>query len=270
MHYDNYLRIKYALESLNQTFLDQPHLDQLSAESGLSPHHFHKTFVRYTGLTPKKILEKLTLEFCKERLRESQSLLDTALEAGLSGPSRLHDLFLTWEAMTPGTFKTYAQSAHMFYGFHPSPFGEVLLLATEKGITGLHFVESQDHKTLLENLRQDYKEATLEEAPHITGPLVESAFAKRPVHLIIHGSTFQIKVWEALMRIPGGSVTTYTEISKAIGKETAVRAVASAIGANSLAYLIPCHRVIRSNGALSGYRWGEEKKLELLLRENVN
>ena len=272
----DYQRIAAALDWISEHFEEQPTLLDISAHAGLSPYHFQKLFSRWVGLSPKKYVQYLTLERAKSSLEASDSVLGAAYAAGLSGPGRLHDLFVTVEAVTPGEYKSRGAGLEICYGIHESPFGRCLLMHTERGICGLAFVDDDEDHEALATLGARWRNARLREDPEAGEDLMTWIFTRahetrraggEPLPLLLNGTPFQIKVWEALLRIPAGSVTTYQSLARHIGKPDAVRAVGTASGANPVAYLIPCHRVIRKSGALAGYRWGLGRKLAMLSEE---
>ena len=264
-----YQAIGKALTWLAEAYLDQPSLADAAAQAGLSPYHFQRLFTRYVGVSPKKFVQHLTLSHAKQSLAEAASVLDAAYDAGLSGPSRLHDLFITHEAMTPGEWKLAAADKELRYGWHLSPFGDCLIIATERGVCGLGFALDAGRAATLANLAHDFGRARLIEDPAATAPYAAAVFGgeRGPVHLILHGTALQLKVWEALLRIPQGAVVSYGQLAASVGRPTAARAVASAVARNSISLLIPCHRVIRATGALTHYRWQPERKRALLAWE---
>jgi AraC family transcriptional regulator of adaptative response/methylated-DNA-[protein]-cysteine methyltransferase len=232
----------------------------------LSKYHFQRLFKRWAGISPTQFLHFLTLEYAKERLRESHSVLDAALDAGLSGPGRLHDLFVTFEAITPGEYKRQGAGLQITYGFHDTPFGQCLLATTERGICALYFVQDGDRMAALEQLAEHWPQARLEENASQTQPLVDRIFAPdsakqaRPFHLLLKGTNFQVKVWQALLAIPPGALASYQDVAAYLGKPNGARAVGGAVARNPVAYLIPCHRVINKAGEIHRYRWGATRK----------
>ncbi len=266
----DYLRIEKAINYIKDNYRDQPSLDELSEHLNLSPFHFQRLFRRWAGISPKRFLQFLTIEHAKRLLNESRSILDTTYESGLSGPGRLHDLFVAIDAVTPGEFKTQGFGLEISYGFHPSPFGECLLATTERGICGLSFVEADTRDEALAILRSRWKKAEVKESPQTTESLMDRIFPagpenrKRSVSLLLKGTNFQIKVWEALLRIPPGFVCSYEDVAKHIGKPAGVQAVGNAVAANPVAYIVPCHRVIRKIGVFGNYRWGITRKKALI------
>ena len=266
----DYQRIEQAISFLQSNHTQQPDLREVARSVHLSEYHFQRLFTRWAGISPKKFLQYLTLEHAKRILKESRSVLDATYESGLSGPGRLHDLFVAIEAMTPGEFKSDGGGLMIHYGFHPTPFGECLLAVTGRGICGLSFVPGGKRRHVLKELRERWKGAALLEAPGTTQPFVHRLFCKskerqrKPVQLLVKGTNFQIKVWEALLKIPEGSVISYEDLARAIGKPTASRAVGNAVARNPIAYIVPCHRVIKQAGVIGNYHWGMERKKALL------
>lgn len=257
-------RIRQAINYMVDHAQDQPSLETMADLAGLSPHHFQRIFKRFAGISPKKFLQYLTLRQAKQALIDDASVLDAALDAGLSGPSRLHDLFVNCEAMTPGEFKTLGPALEIRYGIHDTPVGRVMLGITERGICWLAFV-ADDGRPAEKEFAVAWAGATLIRDQTATADWVERAFSfdslgKKPLPLLIRGTNFQIKVWEALLRIPFGQLATYQDVAKAIGNPKAVRAVGSAVGKNNISWLIPCHRVILSSGIMHNYRWGVRQK----------
>jgi AraC family transcriptional regulator of adaptative response/methylated-DNA-[protein]-cysteine methyltransferase len=275
MHSEDYRRIERAMQYMERHYRDQPSLEALAASVSLSRYHFQRLFTRWAGISPGRFLHCLTLQHAKGLLAQRHSVLDAALDTGLSGPGRLHDLFVTYEAVSPGEYKRQGAGLAVDYGFHPTPFGTCLLGLSERGICGLSFAPAAGRAAALAELRARLPRAAFREAPRTTAPVVERIFgaagagtgADEPLHLLLHGTNFQVKVWEALLHIPDGSCATYQDVAVRIGSPAAVRAVGQATGHNPIAYLIPCHRVIRKLGLVGGYRWGEERKRLLLAWE---
>lgn len=272
----DYQLVEQAILFLERNFKKQPGLKEVAASVGLSEYHFQRLFTRWVGISPKRFLQFLTKEHAKRLLEESENLLETAYDSGLSGPGRLHDLFVSCEAVTPGEYKQAGEGLQIVYGFHPSPFGECLIARTERGICSLSFVENGEREQALVALQQRWKQAELSEDPAATFPLVRQIFSQRqeagsaPLHLYLQGTNFQIKVWEALLRIPAGSVVTYQDIAVRIGMPKASRAVGHAVGQNPIPVIIPCHRVIRKGGEFGDYHWGSARKKALLGWEMVH
>ncbi len=261
-------RIQRVLRWLSEHYLEQPSLEETASIIGLGPHHFQRLFTRYVGVSPKKYIQFLTLEHAKRSLANSASVLDAAFDAGLSGPGRLHDLFVTHEALTPGEWKSQADGLDLRYGWHDSPFGDCLIVASERGVCGLAFGVWQDRTRAFENLARSFGGARLTWDTPATAEHADKAFGGNgDIHLLLRATPFQLKVWEALLRIPMGATTSYTDLAARIGKPTAARAVASALAANPVSWIIPCHRVLRSDGTITGYRWSPEQKRTLLAWE---
>ena len=252
---------------LSENYRDQPNLEQIASQAGLSAFHLQRLFTRYVGVSPKKYVQYLTLEHAKRALGESRSVLDVAFETGLSGAGRLHDLFVTHEAVTPGDWKRRGEGLELRYGWHDSPFGECLIVAAPRGVCGLAFNGTGDRTEALEDLRGSLDAATLVEDPDATRAHAAAAFGDGQVHLVLRGTPFQLKVWEALMQIPEGAVLTYSDLASRIGAPGSARAVAGAVARNPVSWLIPCHRVIRNGGTISGYRWSPDKKRLILAWE---
>lgn len=262
-----YRQIARAIEYIAENRLEQPELDDIAHHIGMSPHHLQRTFSDWAGISPKKFLKALTLQEAKSRLRSQASVLDTAYDAGLSGPGRLHDLFISIDAVTPGEFKSRGEGMTLRYGFHPSPFGECLIIINERGLTGISFVVTNRQSALTEQ-SAGWENATWLKDEKATAPYGDRAFSlKAPKHelkLLLRGSPFRVKVWEALLRIPEGDIISYGAMAAQIGKPGSARAVAGAIAKNLIGYTIPCHRVIRDNGMITGYRWEPVRKMAML------
>jgi len=265
----DYQRIEQAIRYLEAHFREQPHLGNLAAEVGLSEYHFQRLFRRWAGVSPKRFLQFLTADYARQLLRASHSVLDAAHAAGLSGGGRLHDLMVTLHAVTPGELKNGGVGLVFTHGVHESRFGECLIALTDKGICALEFMAPGNGTRRLRQLQKQWPAAVWRAQPPRTRRVVERLFTPSgadtvPLDLFVHGSNFQVKVWEALLRIPPGRVSCYEDVARAIGAPTAVRAVASAVARNPVAFLIPCHRVIRKTGAFGEYRWGSARKQAML------
>lgn len=264
----DYERIGRAIAYLRRHAVDQPDLAAAARHINLSEHHFQRLFTRWAGVSPKRFVQFLTLEHAKARLSGSGGVLDLAGAVGLSGPGRLHDLFVNLEAMSPGEYRAGGSGLAIRYGVHDSPFGPALVAATARGICALQFLDSKDDRA--DELRTDWPEAELRHDLAATAALAERIFrplsspAKRPLALLVRGSNFQIKVWRALLELPPGTLTSYGQIAARVGAPGSARAVGGAVGANPIAWLIPCHRVIRESGMLGGYRWGIDRKAAML------
>ncbi len=275
-HTQDYERIAAALAYVDENFQDQPSLAEIAAQAELSEFHFQRLFTRWVGISPKKFLQQLTLERAKQSLEASASVLDAAYDAGLSGPGRLHDLFVTCDAVTPGEYKARGAGMTIRYGFHPTLFGECLLLMTDRGICGLAFIDPQreTRAEALAYLARGWSNATLLEDAAATRPYIDRMFGAadrvpdaggEPLRVLLRGTEFQVKVWRALLTIPPGHLTTYEDIGHRIGyTSNASRAIGRANGSNLISWLVPCHRVIRKTGAIGGYRWGRERKLAMI------
>ena len=257
-----------ALRYIEERAGDQPSLDEVAAAIGLSPAHFQKVFSQWVGVSPKKYLQYLTLDHAKRLLAERFTILDTAYGAGLSSPGRLHDLFVRWEAMSPGEYARKGADLTINYGWFPSPFGEALAMGTDRGLCGLAFAAEFGRDWAWKDMTQRWPEAKFVHDPQALTDWVKAAFGGTgEVALAPLGAPFQIKVWEALMAIPSGHVTTYSEIAKRIGNPRAVRAVGTAVGRNPVSFLIPCHRAMRRDGGLGGYHWGLPLKRAMMAWE---
>jgi AraC family transcriptional regulator of adaptative response/methylated-DNA-[protein]-cysteine methyltransferase len=267
----DYQVVEQAIHFLEANFRRQPSLDEMAASVHLSKYHFQKLFKRWAGISPTQFLHFLTLEYAKETLRQSRSVLDAALESGLSSPGRLHDLFVTFEAITPGQYKQRGAGLQVAYGFHETPFGRCLLATTARGICALYFVPDGDGKSTLEELMAHWPQAVFSEEPLQTEPLAAHIFARgphpRPLHLMLKGTNFQVKVWQALLAIPPGAMVSYQALAASVGRPRASRAVGQAVGQNQVAYLIPCHRVISQAGQTHHYHWGDARKKAMLVWE---
>jgi AraC family transcriptional regulator of adaptative response/methylated-DNA-[protein]-cysteine methyltransferase len=268
---EDYLRIEQAIQYLDNHYKDQPGLEELAASIGLSEYHFQRIFTRWAGVSPKRFLQFLTKEGAKDLLKRSENLLDTTNQIGLSSLGRLHDLFVTTEAVTPGEYKSHGTGVTIRYGLHPTPFGKCLIGVTEHGICHLSFVQTSEGDAI-DAFVNEWKQAQMFEDHSVTAPLVEPIFdlsqrGNPSMQLHLRGTNFQLKVWEALLNISAGAVTTYEGVASMIGVPGAMRAVGTAIGHNPVAVLIPCHRVIRKIGEFGNYRYGAPRKKALLARE---
>ena len=267
---DDYDRIEKAIKFIEKNVSFQPDLKDIADHIGLSEYHFQRLFGRWVGISPKRFLQFLTKEYAKQLLENSVNLLDVTYEAGLSSPGRLHDLFVTCEAVTPGEYKSKGEGITIKYGFHPSPFGECLLATTARGVCGFFFVKNRDRKDPLSELRYFWKNADLVEDPRASQELVERIFnpsfadISTPLHLILAGTNFQIKVWEALIKIPFGAAVSYEDIAVRVGIPGATRAVGSAVGKNPVSFIIPCHRVIRKTADFGNYGGGTARKKAII------
>ncbi len=263
-------RIEKVIRYLRDHYREQPDLRTLAGVVELSEFHFHRLFTRWAGVTPKAFVKFLTARYAKWLLLQSRSVLDASLESGLSGPGRLHDLFVTVEGVTPGEFKTQGRNIVIHYGFHPSRFGTCLIGATDRGVCHIAFLYPDKKDPALSELKSAWPNAGLREDARLTASVAESIFRRKrgnPNHnlfLFLMGTPFQLKAWEAVLRIPPGLVLSYRDIGRAVGISGASRAVGSALAKNPIAYLIPCHRVIRETGSIGDYRWGSMRKRAIL------
>ena len=269
-------RVERAIRYLARNRLEQPSLDDVADVMGLSPSHAQRVFAGWVGVSPKQFLGLLTVEHAKALLRDAESVLGAALEVGLSGPSRLHDLFVRIEAITPGEYKAEGRGLTLRWAVHPTPFGDALFVASPRGLARLAFVTEGGPDGALDEAREDWPLSRFEHDPAATAGYAASAFASlaggpapAPVRLLVKGSPFQVQVWRALVRIPAGAAVSYGGLAKALGRPGASRAVGTACGRNRIGYLIPCHRVIRETGALGGYHWGLDLKQALLATESA-
>ncbi len=272
-----YAGVAAAIDYLVARRTEQPPLEEVAGVAGMSAFHFQRTFKASTGVSPKRFLQYLTVDHAKRLLSTRASVLDAAYDVGLSGPSRLHDLFVACEAMTPGQFKARGRDLVIRYGLHDSPFGRALVGLTERGICWLGFVEAGDDGAAVAALAGEWPAARLIEDAPGTAVAAARAFGfamgerglGEPVRLDVAGTNFQVKVWEALLRIPPGRVVTYQDVARAVDSPEAMRAVGRAVGANRISLLIPCHRVILKSGAIHNYRWGTERKRAILALEQA-
>jgi AraC family transcriptional regulator of adaptative response/methylated-DNA-[protein]-cysteine methyltransferase len=263
-------RMGRAIRFLTEHYLDQPSLDQAADVVGLSPYHFQRVFTRYVGVSPKAFVAHLTLAHAKKELAKGASVLGAALDAGLSGPSRLHDLCLKVEAMTPGDYARGGEGVTIDYGFGPCPFGTAIVLATAKGVCGLGFGDEDGEDDMLADMKARWPRAGYRRNDTRAAQLLAKIFdpeRREILPLYLMGTPFQVKVWEALLAIPSGHFTTYGTIASSLDNANASRAVGAAVGRNPISWIIPCHRVLGSTGALTGYHWGVERKRAMLAVE---
>jgi AraC family transcriptional regulator of adaptative response/methylated-DNA-[protein]-cysteine methyltransferase len=263
-------RMGRAIRYLAEHYTEQPRLEDAADTVGLSPFHFQRLFTRYVGISPKAFVGHLTLDRAKAELTAGASVLDAALDAGLSGPSRLHDLCLKIEAMTPGDYARGGEGLDIRYGYHPTPFGTALVMATAKGLCGLAFCDEGDERDLFHDMKVRWPKATYREDAAGTAAIAKRIFATQAndaIGLHLLGTPWQIKVWQALLKVPTGRVTTYGELARTTGNPKSARAIGAAVGRNPISFLIPCHRVLASDGSLHGYHWGETRKRAMLAFE---
>jgi len=273
---NDYERIARVIRFLDEHHAEQPDLAALAKSAGLSPFHFHRLFSAWAGVTPKDFLQCLTLARLKESLRAGESILDSALEAGLSGPGRAHDLCVTLEAASPGEMKSGGAGWTLTAGFAETPFGKCLIAESPRGICHLAFLEPEEKEAAWNELRENWPNARLRRDDSAAAKLAGQIFSRArlgsriSLRTFVRGTPFQLRVWRALVEIPPGQLTSYGRLAASLGIPSAARAVGSAVGANSISYLIPCHRVIRETGVIGEYRWGKLRKRALVAWENAS
>jgi len=266
----DYDMVKHTLAFISENWREQPSLETLADQAGLSPTHLQRLFTRWAGLSPKAFLQAVTLDHARGLLRDSASILDASYELGLSGPGRLHDLFVTHEGMSPGIYKAHGRGLNISYGFHDCPFGRALILITSEGLAGLAFADHGKEKSALADMTSRWPEATYAENQQATASYAKRIFESerwkldQPLRIVFIGSDFEIRVWETLLRIPFGKASTYSDIASHIGKPKAARAVGAAVGKNPISFVVPCHRVLGKSGGLCGYHWGLTRKRAIL------
>jgi AraC family transcriptional regulator of adaptative response/methylated-DNA-[protein]-cysteine methyltransferase len=262
--------VRRAIAFISEHWRIQPEIEAIAHAAGVTPDELHHLFRRWAGLTPMAFLQALTIDRARALLRDSASVLDAAYEVGLSGPGRLHDLFVTHEAMSPGEWKTGGEGLTMYYGFHPSPFGLALVIATDRGLAGLAFADPGEQKPALEDMTRRWPRATYVEDASRTAPLAQRIFDSsmwkkdQPLRVVMIGTDFEVRVWETLLCIPMGRASTYSDIANKIGKPKAARAVGAAVGKNPISFVVPCHRVLGRSGDITGYHWGLTRKRAML------
>ena len=264
---ETYERMAKAIAFIRQHHRSQPSLATIAQHVNLSEYHFQRLFTQWAGISPKRFSQYLTLDYAKSKIAETNSLLELTLESGLSSPGRLHDLFVSLEAISPGEYKAAGTGLTIRYGIHDTPFGAGLIAITDRGICNLLFLDDANPTLAEQPLQTEWPNATIIHEQSATEAICDQIFHaphQSPLALHIKGTNFQIQVWQALLKIPFGGLTTYQGVAKAIGKPTAARAIGNAVGRNPVGYLIPCHRVIRGSGELGGYRWGQDRKTVLL------
>lgn len=263
----NYERIQTAIEYINSNFRQQPDLDEVAKQVHVSPFHFQRMFKEWAGVSPKKFLQYISIQHAKQLLEQNNSLADVSFETGLSGTSRLHDLFINIEGMTPGEYKNGGETLHINYSFAETPFGNIIVASTTKGICHLSFAD--DEQKALSELKKHFPKAAFKQVVDTIQQNALFIFTQdwkdiSKIKLHLKGTDFQIKVWEALLKVPLGGLTTYANIASSVGNEKASRAVGSAVGDNPVAFLIPCHRVIKSTGAFGEYHWNSIRKKAII------
>ena len=262
--------VRRAIAFLSEHWRAQPEIDAVAAAAGVSASDLHRLFRRWAGITPKAFLQALTLDHARKLLRDSASVLDTTFEVGLSGPGRLHDLFVTHEAMSPGEWKSGGSGLTMCCGFHPSPFGTALVMTTQRGLAGLAFADPGEEQAALADMKGRWPMANVVEDRARTAALARRIFdgrlwrADRPLRVVLIGTDFEVRVWETLLRIPMGRAVTYSGIAAKIGATKAARAVGAAVGKNPISFVVPCHRVLGKSGDVTGYYWGLTRKRAML------
>lgn len=270
---NDYGRVEKAIHFIQSNLKTQPDLETIASHVGLSPFHFQRLFRRWAGISPKQFLEYLTVCHAKELLSKSNSIQEVSYDLGLSSAGRLHDQFISIEAMTPGQYKAQGRGLKIHYGIHDSPFGSMLLAQSDRGICALFFVTDKSVSDDIVSLQEVWPHAEIKEDSGYTKAMVDKIFERSPehhddkIHLMVRGTNFQVNVWKALLNVPAGQISSYQQIARLVKKPTATRAVARAIAANPISYLIPCHRVLRSSGEIGGYRWGVSRKQAMLAWE---
>jgi AraC family transcriptional regulator, regulatory protein of adaptative response / methylated-DNA-[protein]-cysteine methyltransferase len=266
----DYSKVCDVIAHVSENWRDQPSLDDLAVRVKLTPDQLQRLFTRWAGLTPKAFLQALTLDNAKRMLEQSASILETSLDVGLSGPSRLHDLFVTHEGMSPGAYKNKGEGLAVSYGYHPSPFGLALVMVTPYGLCGLAFCDAGGEVAGLADMTRRWPNAQYTEDSAVTAPYAAQLFAdqnfrfNQPLRITFIGTDFEIRVWETLLKIPVGKATTYGDIAASVGSPKAARAVGAAVGKNPMSFVVPCHRVLGKSGALTGYHWGLTRKKAIL------
>ena len=267
----DYETVRNVITMISEDYREQPGLETIAERLGMSPTGLQKTFTRWAGLSPKAFLQAITLDHAKQLLgKERLPVLDTSYELGLSGPGRLHDLFVTHEAMSPGEWKSGGESLVIRYGFHASPFGRSLLMITDRGLAGVAFADPGEERCAFEDMTARWPNATYIEDERATAAYARRIFdpeewsSDRPLKVVLIGTDFQVQVWESLLKIPFGKAKTYSDIAAEIGRPKASRAVGAAIGRNPVSFVVPCHRALGKSGALTGYHWGVTRKRAML------
>ncbi len=267
---DDYAVVRRAIAFISEHWRSQPEVAAIAHACGVTPDDLHHLFRRWAGLTPKEFMAAITLDHARQMLRDQASVLDAAYAVGLSGPGRLHDLFVTHEAMSPGEWKAGGEGLTLTYGFHASPFGDALVIATDRGLAGLAFADLNEKARALDDMRRRWPRAQFGEDAARTEGIARRIFdpdrwrEDRPLRIVMIGTDFEVRVWETLLKIPMGRVTTYSDIATKLHAPKAARAVGAAVGKNPMAFVVPCHRVIGKSGDLTGYHWGLTRKRAML------
>jgi AraC family transcriptional regulator of adaptative response/methylated-DNA-[protein]-cysteine methyltransferase len=262
--------VRRGIAHLRTNWRAQPEVEAVANAAGVTPTELHHLFRRWCGLSPKAFLQALTLSYARDMLRSSASVLETSYEVGLSGPSRLHDLFVTHEAMSPGEWKSGGEGLTVSYGFHPSPFGSALIMTTPRGLCGIGLADAGKETSALRDMRARWPKAKYVEDKAATAPVAQRIFdpkqwrKDRPLRVIMIGTDFEVRVWEKLLKIPMGAATTYSDIAREVGSPKGARAVGLAVGKNPVCFVVPCHRVIGKSGDITGYHWGLTRKRAIL------
>jgi AraC family transcriptional regulator, regulatory protein of adaptative response / methylated-DNA-[protein]-cysteine methyltransferase len=266
----DYDSVRRAIAFISEHWRAQPTIESIADAAGVTPDELHHLFRRWAGLTPKAFMQALTLDHAKGLLRDSASVLDAALDSGLSGPGRLHDLFVTHEAMSPGEWKTGGAGMTLRYGFHPSPFGTAIVIASGRGLAGLAFADAGEEQPALADMQRRWPRATYLEDHAGTAALAQRIFdtkmwrADQPLRVVLIGTDFEVRVWESLLKIPMGRALSYSDIANRIEAPKASRAVGAAVGKNPISFVVPCHRALGKGGALTGYHWGITRKQAMI------
>ena len=267
---DDYQTVRRCIELISQNWRDQPELEELALAMGLPAERLQKTFTRWAGLSPKAFLQAVTLDHARRLLDEKMPILDASYELGLSGPGRLHDLFVTHEAMSPGVYKAKGEGLEVRYGFHSSPFGLALAMVTERGLAGLAFCDPGGEAEALEDMKSRWPRASYVEDRETTAHYARRAFdpqrwsERDPLRVVLIGTDFEVRVWQGLLQIPVGTATSYSRLAGSVGAANAPRAIGRAVGRNPVSFVVPCHRVVGKGGALTGYHWGLTRKRAML------
>ena len=262
--------VRRAIGHIRGHWREQPEIEAIAEAAGVTPTELHHLFRRWAGLTPKAFLQALTLDSARQLLRDSASVLDATYEVGLSGPGRLHDLFVTHEAMSPGEWKSSGEGLTINFGFHPSPFGNALVMTTERGLAGLAFADPGEEEAVLADMKSRWSKATYVEDIARTAPTARRIFdpsqwrPQQPLRVVLIGTDWEVRVWDALLQIPMGRLATYSDLAAKVCTPAAARAVGAAVGKNPVCFVVPCHRVIGKSGELTGYHWGLTRKRAML------